>query len=1450
MAFTGRVLYIFAALMLVCAFVSAATLTADGLSVTIDERGYVTEMAAGGKNLEVTPKPLVSLSEVGKSGFVAPDSVSGDVSTEMRCGFDAGQADVMVKAKAADGALRFDVHVQGDEVPARGLLLRLAFPFDATGWNWHADVQTSEKIAAGKRYENVRALKAYADMPEWEGQPDLKMGYSNRNFCTVVTGPTGLCMAVPIDRPSIFRTAYNGTEKQLEIIYDFCLTPDSAVPCSVDFAFDLYPCDTSWGFRSALARYYRIYPDLFKVYIRDQGQWMAFSRLSQLDNANEFGFGLQEGAPEAAYDDTIDVLSTTYFTHAGQFAKIPGYDPETQPLPAFEEQLKAMNAAFRASTGEDGVYEAVGLHTSEEKLDIRKASVYGHIIAQFNLDPELRYGEWTLERALKQIDDFKTKRNADLDGYYYDGLSSGVNYRKDHFSKHNAPILWDPVAQKPFINNFFSSCEFARGAAELLRPRGKITMMNGALGASFYVAPWLDVMGAETGLRIPREDFNYIRATTYHKPFLTLLKGNFEQQLGHEEIELFHKRCLAYGVFPGFFDWPPSGLGPGGQYWNHPQYMERDRDIFRKYQPLCRELALAGWEPVTFARSSEEHVFVERFGPDANGIIWLTLLNEEASPHQTTLSIDAAGLGIDAKAVNALDVVTGLPVAVSVNGKVLTADISIPSDGVMAIQIATPEKAAAWRAQQAKRTVERGVQMRQVDEGKPALPVHWVSVPASAGAPVVVDGDTKLVYGGTEGKGYTAQQWAMLFQPAAETVTLKVRASGENLEGKAGQIGVSCRLAWVTPSFTYYETRFFDLPTGTFEEQDFEFAINTENALRAIAVLPTLAAGTKGKLTFSQISLSDTNRDEYVVDPGFEQWYEPVPENLSGEIEAGMQAIVTSLDALAANSGNLSSENVRNALAEASGEARAVRGSIEENAAQNGCRRVLRDLDTVEEHLGFVTLNVYDMAMPKLIAPYSVAPGDEVSVSFPVPERAGVVMRTELVSEDVSIPAGVSGCRVRIPDDAKIGSTVSVTGLLHIGSDGKETTLRTTHKMVVKPALELSLMSQGVDTSTGAARLNATVRNNRVRSMTPVLRVDAPEGWRVTVPAIGTIAGGAVKAVEIAMKPVKGTPGGAVDVRVSAEAEGASAMEQTRLLYIPQEANLVRNPGFEDGAQGWGIPNENGGVTDEEARSGKFSAMLVNATPAQNQMSTAVALNQKAPCPVLIRAASKALNVSGGPDHGYALYVDIYYTDGTPSYGNAVAFQTGTTDWQMAELYFEPEKPIRTVNLYLLLRGKCGKVWFDDVAVMEDPRRQGNLARGAEVSVDSSYSGYDASPIVDGKVEVEGLHWTKQAWASADNANDHWVEMAFAEPIDVAKVHIHWALDGGVMQTSREVQVQVPDGDGWKTVATLERNTPESDSMIALDAPVAVERLRLLQPGSKGPESRPGLMWIREVEIF
>jgi hypothetical protein len=1423
-----------------------ASFTGGGVSLQLDDRARVVGMVVGETALKVAPAPLVALCDVSTGEYIPGTVAGGDAATGWQLEFGAARARATLVVASRGEALRFTCDLQGENLPARGMLLRFAFPFDAIGWQWYQDMQSAKPITPSDIRENVVPLRAYADLPEWRDQPSLRMGYANRNFCTVVAGPVGLCLAVPLDRPSIFRTSYNGPQKRLEMVYDFALSPDTRRPNAVSFAFDLYACDPAWGMRSALERYYRIYPEFFKVYAREQGQWMAFARLSEIDNANEFLFGLQEGASEPEYDDKLGVLSASYFTHAGMFANIPGYDPEKDPMPSYEAQVAAVETQFKRTTNLSGLYEKVGLHTPEGKLDVRKSSVYGHLLAQITLDPELPYGEWTLKRTQTQTEHLKRTKGGDLDGFYYDGLSSGLDYNPEHFKTADAPCLWDPVAKKPFLNNFFASVEFARAAAELLRPKGQITMMNGALGSSFYVAPWLDILGAETGLRIPRESFNYIRTIIHHKPFLTLLKGNYEKNLGRAEVELFMKRCLAYGVYPGFFDWSPSGLGPGGQYHSHPRYYERDRDLHRKYLPLCRALALAGWEPVTHARSSAPAVFVERFGPTPEGIVWWTLLNEDSQPHETTLTIDLGALGLDARSVRAVDLVTGTTIPLAPKGQAVTARLSVPADGVLALQVAKPSVAAGWRVAQSIETLDRGIRMRAIDAEKPALPMHWR--PTGKVTRESHGTDHRLVLVADGKRDTSVRQWAMLFQPKPSEVKLRIRAAATGVQGD-DDARVRCQLAWVTRSFTYYENVTFKLPGGTYDWRDFEFPIRCEQPLRAIQLFPTLGGkSADARLRIASISLSDSDREEYVVDGDFDEWYEPVPEHLRSRLEQQVSEVREGLATLGKSAKQLADPAARDTLSSLFARCRSLREMIAREKAENGCRRVLRDLETVEAHLGPVALTAYGVEPPVMTGPSAAVPGDTVRLSFSAKVPKGVPMRRSFEAPGARVEPRPDGAALTLPRDAEVGSVIEVKGSLHLGKPDAEAVVTSSHRIAVIAPLELSLENHGFDPEAGAARLRATIRNHRVQGARVRLAVQAPSGWKVTGDGPLSLPASAERSAELRLIPAGAAAAGAVEVSVSATAGADRCSARAVLLHIPREANLLKNAGFEEGHASWSATKEN--IDQEVARSGKASLKLENRTVGQSQVSQSVTLNQKQPCPILVQASSRALNVSGEPGKGYSLYVDIYYTDDSSLYGQTFDFPTGTTEWQFGQVYIEPAKPIKLVNVYLLLRGKSGTAWFDDVAVMEDPRRKGNMAREAEVAVDSSFSGYDASPLNDGVTVGEGLHWTKEAWASADKAQAHFIELRFPEPRSIARALVYWSLDAGVARTSREITIEVPEGEGWKRVAIVRPPAPEAVTEIRFPQAIRSDRFRFLQPVGAGPQGRPNLMWVREIELF
>jgi hypothetical protein len=65
--------------------------------------------------------------------------------------------------------------------------------------------------------------------------------------------------------------------------------------------------------------------------------------------------------------------------------------------------------------------------------------------------------------------------------------------------------------------------------------------------------------------------------------------------------------------------------------------------------PLCKAVAEAGWQPITLARSSDEKVYVERFGRK-----YLTVFND--SPEKRTVTITLDGVA----AVGEKDLVSGV----------------------------------------------------------------------------------------------------------------------------------------------------------------------------------------------------------------------------------------------------------------------------------------------------------------------------------------------------------------------------------------------------------------------------------------------------------------------------------------------------------------------------------------------------------------------------------------------------------------------------------------------------------------------------------------------------------------------------------------------------------------------------------------------------------------------
>ena len=248
-------------------------------------------------------------------------------------------------------------------------------------------------------------------------------------------------------------------------------------------------------------------------------------------------------------------------------------------------------------------------------------------------------------------------RKGDLDGEYIDSsegyVTDVLDFRREHLVAAATPLTFSPDRHRPAVYRGLIAFEYVRAIARDMHGAGRLMMANATPSTLCWLAPLLDVMGTETdwnrgGQWQPMSDDEllYRRALCRGKPYCFLMNTDFAK-LPPDRVERYMQRCLAYGMFPGFF----SADAATGQYFERPELYERDRPLFRKYVPLCTLVAEAGWEPLTGARSSDPRVYVERFGNR-----FLTVFNDSPGPRSATISLDRTG------PTNTAELVRGAPV--------------------------------------------------------------------------------------------------------------------------------------------------------------------------------------------------------------------------------------------------------------------------------------------------------------------------------------------------------------------------------------------------------------------------------------------------------------------------------------------------------------------------------------------------------------------------------------------------------------------------------------------------------------------------------------------------------------------------------------------------------------------------------------------------------------------
>jgi hypothetical protein len=563
------------------------------------------------------------------AGFQVRDAAAG--SDFVRIERQALGLSLAISETREEGLRIFDATLSDTTGKDRAVTLVYALPVRPRGLRWFQDPRSAMPLDAEQEAMFAGPVRAGAS-----GR------LSRYPLGAVQSGSRGLAVGIDMAFPAVFRIGCNAGTGELFLAYDLGLTLEKP---EAHVRFCCYRFDPAWGFRAALARYYALFPEAFRCRTPEQGLWMPFARISLVKGWEDFGFKFKEGNDETKWDDEHGILTFRY----------------TEPMTWWMTMPRSMPRTVQAAVAEAG---RLARQKNDPQAKALLSSGYydetGQLVARLLDTPWCNGAVWSMNSmpgVRGTVTDFRTKWNprireefygpkrpGDLDGEYIDSsegyVTDELDFRRDHFAGAETPLSFSPDSRQPAIYRGLVALEYVRGIARDVHAMGKLMMANGTPTQLCWLAPQLEVMGTETdwnpeGRWGPMSDAEllYRRVLCKGKPYCFLMNTRFER-FPAELVEKYMKRSLAYGMFPGFF----SHNAAEGHYFSRPELYNRDRPLFKKYVPLVKRVAEAGWEPITQARSDRKDVYVERFG--SGRTTYLTVLNDGRGRQSATIRLE------------------------------------------------------------------------------------------------------------------------------------------------------------------------------------------------------------------------------------------------------------------------------------------------------------------------------------------------------------------------------------------------------------------------------------------------------------------------------------------------------------------------------------------------------------------------------------------------------------------------------------------------------------------------------------------------------------------------------------------------------------------------------------------------------------------------------------------
>ncbi len=555
--------------------------------------------------------------------------------------------------------LQATCEVSCTEARDTGRCLRLLWrlPVVLEGRRWSAGPRGQETVVPDRTYE---------DSVDFAGHP-----LGRYPLVSIADDRTGLAIAADPDRPALqtFRVDVEGVVSVAEM----AVVP-TAPRARATVTFCLYRHAPEWGFRAALERYYALFPTAFQGLAQRGGTWTLSLPAESLARPEDFGLAFYEcrTIPQAARDycRAHGIRTVVYIEPWGRRQSFPQAKTRAD-MPPYEQRL-AQLTQWAAEEGNEAKWGA------SPRREMARAVLSSLLIDKDGIGAHLvdLYSTWAQWWQLNTDPDLPEPSIASLtlrdevgpallwaDGIYLDSvtreLSCFEDYAPGHLEAADLPLSFSLQTGRPVVLSGMAQLEFMRDLRQRLHADGKLMMLNLFSPATRLFGFLGDVTGCElAGLQ---DDSSALQQRVFaaRRPVSNLLQWQWAvlkrvPAMTPEQMERYFANQLLYGFWPGIST-AGGGTEPGyahmHRYFQDPELLERDRELFRRYLPIFDALNEAGWEPVTGVVPDDTRVLVERYGSGPETLLAVHNPGDDAAEVTLTFSAD----GWEAGAAGTMD---------------------------------------------------------------------------------------------------------------------------------------------------------------------------------------------------------------------------------------------------------------------------------------------------------------------------------------------------------------------------------------------------------------------------------------------------------------------------------------------------------------------------------------------------------------------------------------------------------------------------------------------------------------------------------------------------------------------------------------------------------------------------------------------------------------------------